>query len=114
MVINSTQLDLTFGALADSTRRGILLQLSSGEKNVSTLVDAYQISQPAISKHLRVLEKAGLVERRKDGRQQIVSLVTDGAEQAATWIQHYTEHWKTQFDAVEEYINAKKREKGKS
>ena len=112
--MNSEQLDLTFGALADSTRRGMLLQLTAGDKNVSALVDAYDISQPAISKHLRVLERAGLIERRREGRQQIVRLKPERAEEAASWIKYYTEYWKQQFDAVEEYLQkAKKKKKGK-
>ena len=112
--MNSNQLDLTFGALADSTRRGMLLQLTNGEKNVSSLVDVFDISQPAISKHLRVLERAGLIERRREGRQQLVRLKPEKAEQAAAWITHYTQHWKQQFDAVEQYLEkAKKRKKDK-
>ena len=114
MVIYSKQLDLTFGALADSTRRGMLLQLTNGEKNVSALMEPYDISQPAISKHLRVLERAGLIERRKEGRQQMVRLKPEKADEAATWIQYYTNHWKQQFDAVEEYLQkAKRKKKGK-
>ena len=112
--MDSSQLDLTFGAMADATRRGMLVQLTTGEKNVSTLVEAFDISQPAISKHLRVLERAGLVERRKQGRQQLVRLVPEKAEEAANWIAHYIQFWKTQFDEVEEYLaKAKKEKKGK-
>lgn len=112
--MNAKQLDLTFGALADSTRRGMLLQLTSGEKNVTALVEAFDISQPAISKHLRVLEAAGLIERQRQGRQQLVRLKPEKAEQAASWITHYTQHWKQQFDAVQQYLDeAKKRKKGK-
>lgn len=114
MVINSKQLDLTFRALSDATRRGMLLLLTTGEKNVSALVDEYEISQPAISKHLRVLERAGLVERRREGRRQMVRLKPERAEEAADWIAHYTQHWKKQFDAVEAYLEkAKKKKTGK-
>lgn len=105
MVISQAQLDLTFGALADATRRGMLVQLSGGEKNVSTLAQPYAMSQPAISKHLRVLERAGLIERRREGRQQFVRLRPERAEAAADWIAHYTRFWKQQFDAVAEYLD---------
>lgn len=104
MVINEQQLDLTFGALADSTRRGILIQLSKGEANVSTLAEPYSISQPAISKHLRVLERAGLIERRRRGREQFVRVKPDMAQAAAKWIAYYTKFWTAQFDAVEAYV----------
>ena len=115
MVINTKQLDLTFGALSDATRRGMLLQLTTGEKNVSAFVEAYDISQPAISKHLRVLERAGLVERRREGRQQMVRLRPEKAVEAADWITHYTRHWQQQFDAVEDYLKqAKRKRKGQT
>lgn len=115
MVMNDQQLDLTFAALADSTRRGILVQLSKGEANVSTLAEPYNISQPAISKHLRVLEKAGLIERHRRGREQIVRVNAAQAEAAAKWIAYYTQFWKQQFDAVDDYIKkAKVKKKGGS
>ncbi len=120
MVINAKHLDLTFGALADSTRRGMLLQLIGGEKNVSALVEAHDISQPAISKHLRVLERAGLIERRREGRQQMIRLLPEKAEEAANWITYYTQFWKKQFDDVEAYLEKakqkqkKQKQKGKS
>ncbi len=68
MVTNSKQLDLIFGALADNTRRDILSRLSKGISTVGQLAEPFSISRPAISKHLRVLEKAGLVQRTRDGR----------------------------------------------
>lgn len=105
MVINSQQLDLTFGALADSTRRSILVQLSEkGESNVSTLAKPHKMSQPAISKHLRVLEKAGLIERHKRGREQFVRVKPEKAKQAADWITYYTKFWADQFEAVDAYL----------
>lgn len=105
MVINSQQLDSTFGALADSTRRAMLVQLSKhGESNVSSLAKPHQMSQPAISKHLRVLESAGLIERQKRGREQFVRIKPERAKQAADWIAYYTKFWVDQFDAVEKYI----------
>ena len=112
MVINDQELDLVFGALANSTRRGMLIQLSRGEANVCTLAKAYEMSQPAISKHLNVLERAGLVERRKRGREQWVRVRPAKVEAVADWISFYTALWKQQFDAVDEYIkNARKKQK---
>lgn len=105
MVMNGEQLDRTFGALADATRRGMLLQLRSGEQNVSELAEPYSMSQPAISKHLRVLERAGLIERRRVGRNQLVKIRPELADEAADWIQQYTKYWKQRFDAVQQYID---------
>ena len=111
MVINDQQLDLTFGALADATRRGMLAQLSQGEANVSTLAKPYDMSQPAISKHLKVLERAGLIERRRAGRQQFVRVKPDQAKAAADWIAYYTKFWVDQFDAVDQYLQTAARNK---
>ena len=113
VIYNNEQLDLTFGALADSTRRGILVQLSKGEANVSALAAPYDMSQPAISKHLRVLEKAGLIERRRKGREQFVRVKADKAKQAADWISHYAKFWSARFDAVEEYLQKNKKKSGR-
>ena len=104
--MNQQQLDLTFGALADATRRGMLIQLSEGEKYVLELAEPYSMSQPAISKHLRVLERAGLIERKRVGRKQLVRLRPEKADEAADWIRHYVKFWKKQFDAVEQYIES--------
>ncbi len=111
--MNQQDLDLTFGALADATRRGMLVQLSQGESNVSALAEPYNISQPAISKHLRVLEKAGLIERRRQGREQIVRVKPERAAAAADWLAYYTQFWKQQFDAVENYLKNVKKQKKK-
>lgn len=108
MVIDSLKLDLVFGALSDATRRGMLAQLSDGEMNVSQLSAPYSISQPAISKHLRVLEHAGLIERSKRGREQFVRVKSAPAEQAAQWIDYYAKFWRQQFDAVETYLRKAK------
>ncbi|MEM9367995.1 MAG: metalloregulator ArsR/SmtB family transcription factor [Planctomycetota bacterium] len=113
--MNDQQLDLTFGALADSTRRGMLVQLSAGEANVSTLAAPYDMSQPAVSKHLRVLERAGLIERRRSGREQIIRVKPEAARTATDWLAHYTQFWSGQFDAVESYVQQKtSRRKGKT
>ncbi len=111
MVIQNSQLDLIFGALSDTTRRGMLAQLSQGETNITTLAAPYDMSQPAISKHLRVLEKAGLIERTRRGRDHIIRMNPEPAEAASNWISYYTQFWKEQFDAVDAYL---KRNEGSS
>jgi DNA-binding transcriptional ArsR family regulator len=97
MVINADQLDLVFGALSDPTRRGILEQLSRGVTNVSTLAAPYAISQPAVSKHLRVLERAGLIERTREGREHHIRVNPGPVEEAQNWIGHYARFWKLQL-----------------
>ncbi|MEM7333926.1 MAG: metalloregulator ArsR/SmtB family transcription factor [Chloroflexota bacterium] len=112
MVIYNEKLDLIFGALADSTRRGMLAQLSKGETNISALARPYNISQPAISKHLRVLEKAGLIQRTKQGRDHIIRVNPEPAEQARDWIAYYAQFWNAQFNAVEAYLEENKQDEG--
>ncbi|MEO1137632.1 MAG: metalloregulator ArsR/SmtB family transcription factor [Pseudomonadota bacterium] len=102
--MDSNELDLVFGALSDATRRGILAQLAAGETNVSALAAPYDISQPAVSKHLRVLEKAGLIRREKRGRENFVAVTPGPAQNAADWVSHYTRLWTAQFDAVDAYL----------
>ena len=109
--MNITDLDLVFSALSDATRRGMLARLSSGESNVKSLARDYDMSQPAISKHLKVLEKAGLVTRSKKGRESIVRIDPRPIRGATDWIDHYAAFWWEQFDAVDTYLKAKKAEK---
>jgi DNA-binding transcriptional ArsR family regulator len=97
-------LDATFGALSDATRRGILASLARGESSVSELAAPYDISLPAVSKHLSVLEEAGLVVRRKDGRVHRCRLVADPMREAADWIEFYRRFWEQQLDALERFL----------
>ena len=99
-------LDLVFGALSDPTRRGMLEQLAAGETNVSTLAEPYAMSQPAISKHLKVLERAGLIRRTRKGREHHIQVDPRALEEAQGWIGHYARYWKRQFDAVDAYLEA--------
>ena len=110
MVIYNENLDLIFGALSDATRRGLLAQLSDGAKNITVLARPFNISQPAISKHLRVLERAGLIERTKQGRQYIIRANPAPAEQARDWLSYYTQFWNEQFDAVDTYLKEQDQE----
>ncbi|MDH3291258.1 MAG: metalloregulator ArsR/SmtB family transcription factor [Gemmatimonadota bacterium] len=99
MVTNHPELDRVFGALADKTRRQILARLSEGDATVGELARPFSISRPAISKHLRVLEKAGLVRRARAGRISRCGLDAAPLKDAADWVEHYREFWKGQLDA---------------
>jgi DNA-binding transcriptional ArsR family regulator len=108
VVMDSQELDLIFGALADPIRRGILVSLSTGEQNVSQLTNAFNVSQPAISRHLKTLVTAGLIAKEKRGREQFVHVNARQAEQAAAWIAQYSAFWKLHFDEVERVLKQKK------
>jgi len=101
---SSRQLDSIFSALADSTRRRILEQLSQGAFTVTELAEPYDISLPAVSKHLRVLEKAGLLIRQKDGRIHYCSFDARPIKGAAKWLERYKRFWEAQFDALDEFL----------
>jgi DNA-binding transcriptional ArsR family regulator len=98
-------LDSTFAALSDATRRGILSRLArEGEASISELAAPYEMSLPAVSKHLRVLEHAGLVARKKDGRVHRCRLRAEPMKDAAAWIEHYRQFWETQLDSLARYL----------
>jgi DNA-binding transcriptional ArsR family regulator len=112
MVNNQQALDSTFAALSDATRRGILARLASGEASVTELAKPYDISLPAVSKHLRVLESAGLVARSKDGRVHRCRLEAAPMKSAADWIAHYRQFWEAQLDSLQRYLeNSTEKEK---
>ncbi len=93
-------LDRTFAALADPTRRAILARLALGEANVGELAAPFEMSLPAVSKHLKVLEGAGLLERQRDGRLHRHSLKPQPMQQASRWIEQYRRFWEDRFDAL--------------
>jgi DNA-binding transcriptional ArsR family regulator len=103
---HSDRLDATFGALADPTRRAILARLARGQAMVTELAGPFAISLPAISKHLRVLESAGLLHREIDGRIHRCRLAAQPMKNAAAWIAPYRAFWEAQFDALEKYLEA--------
>ena len=107
MVNNQTRLDAAFSALADPTRRAILARLALGERTVSEIASPFPVSLPAISRHLRVLEDAGLVRRRKDGREHRCSIGTEGLRHAAGWLEEYRIFWAARLDALAEYLAAR-------
>jgi DNA-binding transcriptional ArsR family regulator len=104
MVTNRRTLDLTFGALADGIRRDILARLAHTDLTVGELAKPFRVSRPAISKHLRVLERAGLVRRSRLGRVSRCSLDADGMRGAAEWIERYRVFWSNQLDALARYV----------
>lgn len=98
------ELDQVFHALSDSTRRAILSRLANGDVQVSELAEPFEMSLPAISKHLTVLEKAGLLHRHKDGRIRRCELNAGPLENASEWITFYRQFWETQLDSLAEYL----------
>ena len=97
-------LDKTFAALSDPTRRAILSRLAQGTATAGELAAPFDISFPAISKHLKVLEKAGLLTRQKEGRIQHCTLNVGPLKEAATWITLYEQFWEGQMDALADFI----------
>lgn len=103
---SAAPLDATFGALADPTRRAILARLAQGEAMVTELAEPFRISLPAISKHLRVLESAGLLHREVDGRVHRCRLAAKPMQDAAAWIERYRAFWESQFDSLAKYLES--------
>ena len=106
MVTFSHQLDATFRALSDPTRRAILARLSEGDATVGELAAPFDVSRPAISKHLRVLERAGLVDRMRDGRTSRCALDARPMREAADWVATYRGFWEAQLDALASYFES--------
>ena len=100
----SATLNRTFAALADPTRRRILAHLSRGDRCVTDLARPHAMSLPAISKHLRVLEKAGLLRRRRYGRVHEIQLAAKPLKQAAQWVEEYRKFWEGSLDRLAEYL----------
>ncbi len=106
---HSDTLDAVFSALGDPTRRTILKQLAERESLVTELADPHDMSLPAISKHLRVLEEAGLIVRTKDGRLRRCSLNSGPLKDAADWLDKYRRFWETKFDALDKVLTGSKK-----
>lgn len=100
----SQQLDATFIALADPTRRAILARLMSGEASVNELVEPFTISQPAISKHLKILERAGLVSRSRDATRRPVKIEAAPMREAADWLQNYRKFWEHSYSRLDSLL----------
>lgn len=104
VIYQEAELDLVFGALANVTRRAILKILSSADQSVLELVDQFKMSQPAITKHLKILERAGLIHKRKEGRYRFCELQPEGLEAASDWANSCREHWEESFAALDRYL----------
>ena len=106
------QLSETFAALADPTRRAILARLASGEASVTELAEPFEMSMPAVSKHLKVLERAGLIGRGREAQWRPCRLEAAPLKEVAGWVDHYRRFWEQSFDRLEVYLRElKKKEK---
>jgi DNA-binding transcriptional ArsR family regulator len=101
---SSQQLDAIFSALADPTRRAILSRLASGEASVADLAEPFDMSQPAISKHLKVLEKAGLVSRGQDAQRRPRRLDAAPLRVANEWLERYRKYWEENFERLDDLL----------
>lgn len=109
MVNYSKSLSLVFSALADPIRRQILERLyQKGDSQVTDLAEPFPVSLPAISRHLRVLEKAGLIKRERDGRIHNIHAQPEGLKEAQQWIDQFIQFWEDSFDALDELLKKEK------
>ena len=97
-------LSATFAALADPTRRAILSRLSQGEASVKELSEPFQISPPAITKHLKVLERAGLITRSREAQWRPCKLEAKPLQEASEWVEQYRQMWESRFDRLDDYL----------
>jgi DNA-binding transcriptional ArsR family regulator len=104
----------TFSALADPTRRAILARLALGETSVTELAEPFEMSMPAVSKHLRVLEQAGLIERGRQAQYRPCRLRAEPLRQAWSWIAEYRQFWEESFDRLDAYLKDLQAEQGKT
>jgi DNA-binding transcriptional ArsR family regulator len=119
MVSVADRLDRTFGALADPTRRAILARLAKGEASVTELAEPFEMSLPAVSKHLKVLERAGLVSRGRERQWRPARLRATPIKEVAEWTDRYRRFWDERYDRLDEYLDelqgrgqSKRKEKG--
>lgn len=113
MVKYSVSLDSTFGALADPTRRAILATLMLGQSSISELAKPHRMSLPAVMKHLRVLEQAGLLTQKKSGRTRHCQLAPEPLKSAEQWISQYRIFWEGTFDSLERYLSQEENKEDK-
>jgi DNA-binding transcriptional ArsR family regulator len=102
--VTSTQLDSTFAALADPTRRAILARLTRGQASVTELATPFKLSMPAITKHLKVLERAGLISRGRQAQWRPCRLEAKPMREAADWIEHYRRFFDESFERLDDYL----------
>jgi DNA-binding transcriptional ArsR family regulator len=100
----SQQLDVTFAALADPTRRAILARLTSGEKSVKELAEPFEMSAPAVTKHLKVLQRAGLISQGRQAQWRPCRLEAKPLREVADWVAEYQRFWEESFDRLDDYL----------
>jgi len=100
-MVSAEQLDLTFAALADQTRRAILARLAKGEASVNELAEPFAMSQPAISRHIKVLEAAGLVSRSRDAQRRPVKIEAQPLAEAVGWLEQYRQFWEQSYQRLD-------------
>jgi DNA-binding transcriptional ArsR family regulator len=105
-------LSTTFAALADPTRRAILARLASGECSVTELAEPFEMSMPAVSKHLRVLERAGLIARRREAQWRPCRIEAGPLKEVADWTEHYRSTWEDRLDRLDTYLQQAKSKEG--
>lgn len=108
----TNELDMTMAALSDSTRRAILKRLSIGEARITELAKPFNLSLNAVSKHIRVLERAKLVRRRRSGREHRLSLNPAPFVEAVDWLEQYRQFWEKRFDSLENYLQDLQQKEG--
>ena len=107
-LITASHLDATFAALADPPRRAILARLAKGEASVLELAEPFEMSQPAISKHLKVLERAGLISRGQDGQRRPRRLEAKPLREATEWLENYRQFWEARFQRLDSLLEEMK------
>jgi len=110
---SSGHLDVTFAALADPTRRAILARLASGEASVMELAEPFAMSQPAISKHLKVLERAGLISRSRDAQRRPRRIEGGPLGEATQWLEGYRQFWEGSFERLDDLLDEMKTKQAK-
>ena len=102
--MSADYLSLVFSALADPTRRSILARLAAGELSVTQIAKPFKISLPAITKHLKVLERSGLISRSREAQWRPCQLKAQPMKEAVDWLENYRSHWEESFDRLDEYL----------
>jgi len=110
--VATDQLSLTFAALADPTRRGILARLAEGEATVTELAEPFPVSLPAISRHLKVLERAGLIRRRRAAQSRPTSLRVEALQEAEVWMDSYRAIWEGRVDRLDAHLKGSRKGAG--
>ena len=112
-MLPSAHLDAAFSALADPTRRAILARLASGEATVNDIAAPFEISLPAVSRHLKVLERAGLIARGREAQSRPCRLDAAGLREVADWVDAYRRFWEERFDRLDQYLQTIQNEEKK-